>query len=592
MTSPRNPRGLPAPAPAWLSQLRKRRQAVTYAEFTRARRFVDLAGIVPLLTDARQQQRKSNAGRTRTVGFQALFTAMTLASWRSQGRVVLAEATDILAHQLPATARTELGLPAWEDTAKGFEAAYLAVRRTFHAAEAVIDPSPLPKHRLTREEAARLHDEADPAELTARRHRLVEVTNRIIEASLAPARSALEEHWDGSVAVDATAVRTFSRGVNTSCTHTATDPDAAWYVREGDHRDPADRPPAPGKKKRKAKRYLFGFEATLVVTGDTPTTPPPGKTPPGPQDQPARLPALVLAFTLHKPGHDPAGNAVAALRDVHRRHYPTGWLAADRAYSTALPEKFHIPVRDLGYRPVFDYRTDQLGIQTSHAGALLIDGTWYCPDIPPILITTTADLLTGTIDKPTWQARVHARTAYRLRPKAAPDHRGARRMLCPAAGTHPTVACPLKTRSLGRDPRLPVIDITPTPAGAPEICRRESLTFTRDTGIRFWQELDHGLAPWAHHYFHLRNRVEHFNHYAKDHEAIERSRTRRIRGVAAQSLLLSFQIAHANHRKLATWHETLPLSDQPARRRPSTRHKPRNPHNWTPRGYQPGTPSN
>ncbi len=69
-------------------------------------------------------------------------------------------------------------------------------------------------------------------------------------------------------------------------------------------------------------------------------------------------------------------------------------------------------------------------------------------------------------------------------------------MLCPAAGTHPTVACPVKRRSLGRTPpRLPLIDVTPTPAGPPAVCRRESLTFTRDIGIRHWQELDHGLAP-------------------------------------------------------------------------------------------------
>ncbi|PCG86223.1 hypothetical protein CIB93_09635 [Streptomyces sp. WZ.A104] len=131
-------------------------------------------------------------------------------------------------------------------------------------------------------------------------------------------------------------------------------------------------------------------------------------------------------------------------------------------------------------------------------------------------------------------------------------------MLCPAAGTHPTVACPVKRRSLGRDPRLPLIDVTPAPAGHPEVCRRESLTFTRDIGIRHWQELDHGLAPWVHHYFWLRNRVEHFNGYAKDHEAVERSRTRRIRGIAA-------------------------------RRRPSNRHKLKNPRDWTPGGYLPGT---
>ncbi|MFG2484357.1 hypothetical protein ACGFSI_16535 [Streptomyces virginiae] len=160
-------------------------------------------------------------------------------------------------------------------------------------------------------------------------------------------------------------------------------------------------------------------------------------------------------------------------------------------------------------------------------------------------------------------------------------------MLRPAAGTHPTVACHLKSRSLGKGHHLPVVDITPNPAGPPAICRNESLTFARDVGIRYWQELDHGLAPWVHHYFRLRNRVEHFNGYAKDQEAIERSRTRRIRGIATQALLLAFQIAHANQRKLAAWLSTLPTEAQPARRRPSNRNKPKNPRDWTPKGHLP-----
>lgn len=43
----------------------------------------------------------------------------------------------------------------------------------------------------------------------------------------------------------------------------------------------------------------------------------------------------------------------------------------------------------------------------------------------------------------------------------------------------------------------------------------------------------------SNHYFRLRHRVDHFNGYLKSHEAIERSRTRRICGVAAQSLSTS-----------------------------------------------------
>ncbi|MFD5920994.1 hypothetical protein ACFVYP_20555 [Kitasatospora sp. NPDC058201] len=61
------------------------------------------------------------------------------------------------------------------------------------------------------------------------------------------------------------------------------------------------------------------------------------------------------------------------------------------------------------------------------------------------------------------------------------------------------------------------------------------------------------------------------------------------RRLRAQSLLLAFQLAHANHRKLATWLDTLQSATQPARRRPTNRHAPNNPHHWTPR-RQTGNP--
>ncbi|WP_051735463.1 hypothetical protein [Streptomyces sp. NRRL B-3229] len=54
-------------------------------------------------------------------------------------------------------------------------------------------------------------------------------------------------------------VRTFSRGRRTNGPEFATDPDADWYVREGDHRDPdalvpdAMRRPPPPARKGKAK---------------------------------------------------------------------------------------------------------------------------------------------------------------------------------------------------------------------------------------------------------------------------------------------------------------------------------------------------
>jgi hypothetical protein len=77
------------------------------------------------------------------------------------------------------------------------------------------------------------------------------------------------------------------------------------------------------------------------------------------------------------------------LASAAARGHETGWLGYDRACTAALPERFHLPARALGYSPVMDYRAGQLGIQANTGGAALVEGTWYCPALPEPLITAT-----------------------------------------------------------------------------------------------------------------------------------------------------------------------------------------------------------
>lgn len=132
-------------------------------------------------------------------------------------------------------------------------------------------------------------------------------------------------------------------------------------------------------------------------------------------------------------------------------------------------------------------------------------------------------------------------------------------MSCPAAAGR--VQCQLKPASLGRDPRMPLADPEPRPAGP--------------------------ATDWQCVYFRLRNSVEGFNGFAKDptYEAIEQPGTRRIRGIAAQTILLAFQLAHANRRKIDRWLATIPPDGHPPHRRP-TRRRPTKPlGSWTPTGH-------
>jgi hypothetical protein len=125
-----------------------------------------------------------------------------------------------------------------------------------------MNPSPLPPNgHLSRTEANALTGAADVGELAERERRLALFTEFVLDASVRPLHELLAELAEVSLGIDATPVRTFSRGRRANGPELATDPDAGWYVREGDHRDPdvppvsvSMRPPAPPARKTKPRR--------------------------------------------------------------------------------------------------------------------------------------------------------------------------------------------------------------------------------------------------------------------------------------------------------------------------------------------------
>ncbi|MFJ4989003.1 hypothetical protein ACIP9H_35055 [Streptomyces sp. NPDC088732] len=573
--------------------MRVQRNHLSDADVEPAIEEVDGSSLVPLLEEFVHLPR----GRHRRLRLRTLLIGLHLCCQITGGKIILERTTDVLYFRLSPAMRTQLEIPDYEDNDWGFEAAYAVVRRLFHAMKTAMDPSPLPPNKhLTRQEAQRLIDTADPADLAAREHRLALFTEFVLDASVGPLKNLLAE-LTGGVAVDATPVRTYARGRRTNGPELSTDPDAGWYVREGDHRDPDASPLAddaePSRKSRKLsgipqkkpslrKRYLFGFDAHLAVTRDTRHDKPllDDGTP-----DPEVPPALVLGLCLDKPGERPAYNGLKTISRLQKRGYAPGYLAGDRAYNNSEPAEWQLPVRALGYQPVYDYRVDQLGNQGGTQGAILVEGTWYCPSMPQALIDATGDLHAGRIDRETWTARIAARKPYRLMPKERQDAEGHQRMMCPAEAGK--VQCPLKPRSLGRGIQLPLVDPEPSPTGPVKVCRQRAITLAPEEGAKHWQALDYGDEQWQKIYFRLRNSVEGFNGFAKSPlaEAIESSRLRPIRGLAAQTILLVFQIAHANRRKITRWLDSLALSGERPVRRTNRRRKTKPLGTWTPIGH-------
>lgn len=494
-------------------------------------------------------------------------------------RMILRHATRALITEISPTMRDELGVHAYPDTAAGEDAAYAAFLRRFWAVVDLFDDSPNPRNRRhLAQDFAALVTPLPVAEAEQRATLRAEVAIRVLRPSFVGMLDVLRDYPGIGTAVDNTFVATYARPP--SKLHTSADPDAGLYVREHevDHdldTDAATTPPKAAKQKRGKGKHKndktvlvdrrWGYEAALIVSGTT-----------HPVDDRLAPPVLVGGFTLTRPGVEPGRAAITALTHATRAGWPTGLLAGDRAYNNEKPQNFQLRARALGFQLLFSYRRDQLGIQAEHAGAVQIEGRWYCPHTPSALVTASIDRDEKLIDPDTYTQRIDARRPYELRPKQRPDEEGHQRMLCPAAGPAATVRCPLKKPSM-RNAAKPTVIPELGPVGPPQVCSQQSITIPPEVGSKHAQALAYRTPEWRRAYGTLRNSVEGLNGYAKNpgHGVnLEDSGLRRVRGIAAQTLLLSFQLAALNLRKQQRWHHQRQRLDtaQDNTQRPRRRH--------------------
>jgi len=517
---------------------------------------------------------------------RALLVAMVLCAMTDTALLATCF-TDVLFRRISPAMRHHLGVPAPPDPLDPADRwGYRNVRTRLHRLLGLVDPSPLPKNRRLAHDRFVAMVELRRAGLSAaawdeRADRLAWFVNALLELSIRTLSRDVRRQWRGSVAVDATVVPAFARHdrrvtrrrkaeAPEVITHSV-DPDADWYIR-GDPDASAESGPS--------KASIWGFEASLVVTGAD------GDEEPG-------FPSLCIGMApLHKPSHDPGGNAIRALASIHARGHPAGYLAGDRAYTSAKAENFQLPARALDYRLVLDYTRPQLGLQGDYHGMVLIEGAWYCPSIPEKLITATVDFEAKAIDEPTYLARLAERWRYQVLPKAGADDESHVRVRCPASEPSPVARCALKPKSLRLNAksapvrRVPLTVPVKTDVAAfpPKICTQQSITLPPEEGAKYVQELLYRSERWSTVYHTLRNGIEGFNGYVKDgnHEALDDPERRRIRGVAAQSVFVALLLMAANLRKIRTFMAELTAQKAGKLRRLPSRRRTRGLDTWLP----------
>jgi hypothetical protein len=571
---------------------RRGREPIADATVRWAINVIDRTPLLAALARWRAQDQRAPGGAPTTFPIRALLVALVVLAVLHEPLLMLS-VRDVLFRRISDAMQVELGVPEPPGPLdrRGWKATYRNVRTRFHSMLRLMDPSTLPKNRrLTPEEFDRRSREigadVDPTTQAERHDRLVWFANTIIQASIDQLPRAVRRQWQGHVAIDATPVRAFARGERRDFTSAdgsvlrhSCDPDADWYIRTPDDRD-GDDPWTVSPTKR-----LFGYEVALVVMGAATAT------------EGGTFPTLVVGMSaLDKPNRRIGPNAIDALASISERGHPSGLAAADRAYNNCVPDNFQLPLRALGYDGVWDYRANQLGIQDSYAGALQVEGNWYCPHMPQDLINATSDFRAGRIDEATLRRRITARGPYRFRPKADPDTEGHQRLMCPAAGGAPTARCDLKPSSIDKKTagRTRIFPASTDPTQPPPVCLQGSVTFPPAAGAKQQQKLQYATDEWQQAYSTLRNTIEGFNGTVKDgsHSALSDPQRRRVRGVAAQTVFTALLIFATNVQKIDNFNE-LAVVDfdgvlrRPRRRKtkPLTMWRPRS----TPSGHGPPT---
>lgn len=498
---------------------------------------VDLADIVSTLAEWRQRDDRGAGGRPALIGDRAALAIFVLLAC-SHRPLHVRQGAAMLAYQLDADALALLGIPATLPTGDGTEADwYQRLWRAIHRTLDLIDPYPAPRNRLlAADEVEQIRAGRDPLWQIERQQRLDWVCNRLVEATWQLLPRDERRRRRVNVCIDATPVEAHARGRRSG--DATVEPEAAWYVRDGDHADTGD----------SATRHLYGWEIHIAIAStDDPT-------------KPATGPLMATGISFDKPGHRIAENAMTILTSMHTRGFEPALIATDRAYfPNSAIDKLQLPARALGWRNLNDYKHTELGVKAGHAGGIQVEGAWYCPSMPQHLIDATIDHRAGRIDEHGWQQRINDRARYMLKPKEAPDSDGYQPLRCPAIGPSATVACPLRPASFKPVAKVAVrARIAHPPEHPDRICTQTSVSFPPTVGAKYRQDIQFGSADWARRFRTMRSTIEGFNGYVKDpaFEDIETSARRRLRGQTAQHLLVALLVVSANIRKLLTWAAT------------------------------------
>ena len=244
---------------------------------------------------------------------------------------------------------------------------------------------------------------------------LTRTCNDLLEASI-PAR---HKQASTALAVDWTDVETFARPPRHGTTACA-DPEASWGHRTSN---------LPGPK----GEMFFGYYLSAGTTMR--------------EERGPAVPELARRMTLSSCHLDPVRAFVPVLEQMPADGIPPGDILADSGCAHRDAAAWAIPLRAAGAQLIQDLHPSDRGPRGTHDGAVIANGSLYCPATPKPLLQL-GPLPPGATRE---QATAHdAQAAELARHKlgriSADDADGYHRVMCPAVMGK--IRCPLRPPSM------------------------------------------------------------------------------------------------------------------------------------------------
>ena len=477
----------------------------------------------------------SKGGRPSIISDTTVLILMSIIAIESRP-MHLQQAVDIITRRASNDVLRRLGLPERDKddytSAAGLHAWYMRLHRAWNRVRSVVDPYPEVSYheRMTKDEFDAVVKMRDVAAIQAKMKRLAALDNALIMASVAMMPAEHQGAWAGDVCVDGTPIPTAKKGTTRLGQLASSEPDAGWYVRDGEHR---------GDEQRDGvSKLMWAYEATIATqtfAADDKGTP-----------------SLIVGKSMDKPGHRIAENAVQSLDHlIADPSAPKGHFMGDRAYLPgAKAEKLALPLRGAGYKMMGDLSVASRGLNTTYEGAELIDGTWYFPGMPADWKTASVDYYNGTITMEELTDIVDKRQAFALIPKFI-DYDGSVTYKSPLRDKwaklrfdgiepHPNAKSRKLTKIFRKNLPKRIEDTA--------VWQRKQLRIPADAGAKYAQQGPAwGTQEWADIYRRGRNTIESRNRLLKNNRLALGDHTRRlVRGFANAALVVALGIVAVN----------------------------------------------